>query len=247
LVVSHGIDTTYSGLEQLWSGEDSRTWTSTNLIQPSLQGCGVSQASAERWSEVIDGGIGIVFTLGATAVTNSTRLGATIARMTGTLAMPGETALQVASRASALRAVQYASSGVKVAGVRSAIPTATRDLALRIQGNVPLGAQTVNLTATAEGPVIVTATGRGLGAAQANLARELGLTPGVALGEGFDAETNAMYTAGQLGLTPTGGVTTNAMCGHCVGQIGRMAGKGGWQLRLADGGKTYTFVKVGAP
>ena len=118
---------------------------------------------------------------------------------------------------------------------------------MRIQGNVPLSAQTVNLTATAEGPTIVTATGRGLSVAQASLANELGLTPGTALGEGFDAEINGMYTAGQMGVTPTGGVTTNPMCPDCVGQIGEMAGQGGWQLQLTNDGKAYTFVKTGAP
>jgi hypothetical protein len=50
-----------------------------------------------------------------------------------------------------------------------------------------------------------------------------------------------MFTAGDMGLTPTGGITTNPMCAHCVDQVGDMAARSGLSLRLSGNGKVYTF------
>ena len=74
------------------------------------------------------------------------------------------------------------------------------------------------------------------------MAEELGLTPGVGLGEGFHAEINGLWTAGDMELVPTRGVSTTGMCSDCSSQISEMAERGGFELQLSSDGKSFQFV-----
>jgi hypothetical protein len=140
----------------------------------------------------------------------------------------------------------------EVLGISAAVsappsPTATLQLAQQIQGNVPLSAQTVVILET-NGPTIVTASGSGLTAQQVATATQLGLTPGVSLGEGFHAEDAAIISAGELGATPTTGVSTNPICASCASMMSEAASAGGLTLIISNGGKSFSFVPAfGSP
>jgi hypothetical protein len=125
-------------------------------------------------------------------------------------------------------------------------PAATLQLAQQIQGNVPLSAQTVVILETT-GPTIVTASGSGLTAQQVAAATQLGLTPGASLGAGSHAEDAAMFTAGELGFTPTTGVSTNPICASCASMMSGAASGGGLTLIISNGGKSFSFVPQSGP
>jgi RHS repeat-associated protein len=112
-------------------------------------------------------------------------------------------------------------------------PEASLDLALKIQGNVPLGAQTVSLLETQEGPTLVSAGAADLSLAQKLLAENSGLTV-VSNALQDHAEQAAIEGAAALNLTPTIGVATNAVCAlRCAPLITEI---GGWVA-----GKNYGF------
>jgi hypothetical protein len=104
---------------------------------------------------------------------------------------------------------------------------------LKIQGNVPLGAQTVSLLETQEGPTLVSAGAADLSLAQKLLAENSGLTV-VSNALQDHAEQAAIEGAAALNLTPTIGVATNAVCAlRCAPLITEI---GGWVA-----GKNYGF------
>jgi hypothetical protein len=110
---------------------------------------------------------------------------------------------------------------------------ATLDLAMQVQGRVPLSAQTVTVLETAEGHTLVAGGAADLTAAQKSVAKRLGLTV-VPDMPGFHAEETVINGAGQLGLTPTKGVVTNDVCPmFCQPMIESL---GGWSQ-----GKFYGF------
>jgi len=91
-------------------------------------------------------------------------------------------------------------------------PAATLELAQEIATHAK---QTISIMETAEGPTLVAGGVRDLSAAQKALAVERGLTP-VEL-PGFHAEKTLIHAAGERGLTPTRGVSTNNICGGSEG------------------------------
>ncbi|MEO7592920.1 MAG: hypothetical protein ABI134_17015 [Byssovorax sp.] len=110
---------------------------------------------------------------------------------------------------------------------------ATLDLAMQVQGRVPLSAQTVTVLETAEEHTLVAGGAADLSAAQKEVAQRLGLTV-VPDMPGFHAGETVINGAGQLGLTPTKGVVTNDVCPmFCQPMIQRL---GGWSR-----GKFYGF------
>jgi hypothetical protein len=83
------------------------------------------------------------------------------------------------------------------------------------------------LVETRQGPTLVAGGASDLSAAQVQLARKLGLTQ-VSPMIGVHAEPTALFGAGELGLTPTRGVTTNKICsvpGGCAELIERLGGR----------------------
>ncbi|XXY20353.1 RHS repeat-associated core domain-containing protein [Sorangium sp. So ce216] len=94
-------------------------------------------------------------------------------------------------------------------------PAATRALAEQIAGveSFPLNVRrTVTVLETSEGPTLVAGGASDLSAVQFAEARRLGLTPTAPM-PGFHAEKTAIAGAGDLGLTPTRGATSNIICG----------------------------------
>jgi hypothetical protein len=135
----------------------------------------------------------------------------------------GEAALLLAPGANALaRGGAFAARG----------PAATRELAQQIAAieRFPMNVKrTVAVVETAEGPTLVAGGATDLSAAQTALAQKLGLTPARPM-PGMHAEETAIFGAGELSLTPTRGVATNAICpGRCApfieGLGGRVTGK----------------------
>jgi hypothetical protein len=126
-------------------------------------------------------------------------------------------------------------------------PEATYELAMQIQGNVPLDAQTINILETT-GPTIVTAnSGRPLTDLQIATARELGMLPGVDLGGETHAELNGLFTAGELynrGVVPIRGVTTNAVCPGCEEELVNQASRGGYQTAFTASKRAYSFQRM---
>jgi hypothetical protein len=103
-------------------------------------------------------------------------------------------------------------SAVAAGAVRGA--GATRELAQHIANveRVPMNfRRTVVLVETAEGPTLVAGGASDLSAAQIAAAQRLGLTPAPPM-PGVHAEPTAIFGAGELGLTPTCGVTTSTIC-----------------------------------
>jgi hypothetical protein len=124
-------------------------------------------------------------------------------------------------------------------------PEATLELALEIQGDVPLRAQTVSLMETAEGPTIATGGAeKGLTAEQQLLAESRGLLAADDF-PGEHAEISGAGTAAQQGLVPTRGVTTNAMCSECQSALSSAAQQGGYKLELSADRQSFEFIKEG--
>jgi hypothetical protein len=125
---------------------------------------------------------------------------------------------------------------------------ATLDLALEIQGNVPLWQQTVSLIETVEGPTIVAGGAVDLSADQISLALNLGLLVSEPF-EGAHAEITGLYSAGLNRLTPTRGVATNPMCNdgelNCVEQISQVSQNSGYDFLLSLDRKSFSFVPNG--
>ncbi len=95
---------------------------------------------------------------------------------------------------------------------------ATREMALIIANAAPYPMnfrRTIALLETLENVTLVGAGASDISEAQIVLARQLGYTP-VPPMPGFDAEPTVIFGAGELGLTPTTGATTNAICWHCA-------------------------------
>jgi RHS repeat-associated protein len=112
-------------------------------------------------------------------------------------------------------------------------PAASLNLAMQIQGNIPLSAQSVTLLETQEGPTLVAAGASDLTLAQKVLAEEMGLTV-VSKVIGDHAEQSVIEAAAALNYTPTIGVVTNDVCsGRCAPLITEI---GGWIA-----GKNYGF------
>src|SRR4029453_6497554 len=63
LLTAHGLDTTQSGLRQLWTGETTRSLTSLGL-GAGAELLGASEGTAYYIGEFGDAGVGIVLTLG---------------------------------------------------------------------------------------------------------------------------------------------------------------------------------------
>lgn len=109
-------------------------------------------------------------------------------------------------------------------------PAATRELATEIANveTLPMNVKrTVVVIETAEGPTIVAGGASDLSAAQIAAARAKGLTPVPAM-PGAHAEVTGVFGAGELGLTPTRGVTTNVICsgpGGCRSFIEQLGGR----------------------
>ena len=71
VVAAHGLDTFIAGLRQIWSGEDTETFTSKGL-----QAAGVSPGKAN----LIDAGVGVVFTFGGSALLKAPAVASTMSR-----------------------------------------------------------------------------------------------------------------------------------------------------------------------
>ncbi|QDV48208.1 hypothetical protein Enr17x_02190 [Gimesia fumaroli] len=132
--------------------------------------------------------------------------------------------------------------------VTKSIP-ATKELADEIASvGLPRSRQTVVLIETAEGKTIIAAGGPDLTAAQKTLARGKGLLVADDL-PGFHAEMTAVATAGEKGLLPIRGVTTNKMCrdgsSSCFNQLSEMAKRGGYELKVGPDGRSFEFIKIG--
>jgi RHS repeat-associated protein len=116
-------------------------------------------------------------------------------------------------------------------------PAATRELAQQIANveRFPMNfKRTVAVVETAEGPTLVAGGATDLSAAQTALAQKLGLTP-VRPMPGVHAEETVIFGAGELGLTPTRGVTTNTICpGRCTPFIEGLGGR-------VTGTRTFEF------
>ena len=134
-------------------------------------------------------------------------------------------------------------------GVHAPRVPATQGLADEIASvGLPRSKQTVVLIETAEGRTIVAAGGPDLTPAQKALAQQRGLLVADDL-PGFHGELTGMATAGERGLLPTRGVTTNKMCRDgaysCFDQLTEMARRGGYELRLSPDGRSFDFIKAG--
>jgi RHS repeat-associated protein len=116
-------------------------------------------------------------------------------------------------------------------------PPASRELAQSVANveKFPMRfKRTVAVLETREGPTLVSGGASDLSMAQEEFARKLGLTPAPRM-PGHHAEPTAIYGAGDLGLTPTRGATSNQICtkpGGCADTIKSFGG------RLTS---TYTF------
>jgi hypothetical protein len=118
-------------------------------------------------------------------------------------------------------------------------PAATRELAQQIANveRFPMNfRRTVTVVETAEGPTLVAGGASDLSAAQVAAAQRLGLTPTSPL-PGFHAEKTAIAGAGELGLNPTRGATSNIICSGPGGCRSFIEGLGG----RITGDFTYEF------
>jgi hypothetical protein len=118
-------------------------------------------------------------------------------------------------------------------------PAATRELAQQIANveRFPMNhRRTVSVLETAEGPTLVAGGATDLSASQIAAAQKMGLTP-VSPMPGFHAEKTVITGAGELGLTPTKGVTTNIICPGAAGCRSFIEGLGG----RVTGDFTYEF------
>jgi hypothetical protein len=113
-------------------------------------------------------------------------------------------------------------------------PGATLELAQQIaaEGTSTPWARTIALLETEEGETLVAGGATPLSAAQTALAENLGLTVADDTA-GLHAEEAVIKAAGDLGLTPTRGVTTNLICPTCASTIREI---GGWV-----GGRVFIF------
>jgi hypothetical protein len=109
-------------------------------------------------------------------------------------------------------------------------PPASRELAQSIANveKFPMNfKRTVAVLETREGPTLVSGGASDLSAAQEEFARKLGLTP-VPKMPGYHAEPTSIYGAGDLGVTPTRGATSNQICmkpGGCADTIKSFGGR----------------------
>jgi hypothetical protein len=122
----------------------------------------------------------------------------------------------------------------------------SRSLALQIQGQVPLSAQTVCVLGTEEGPVIAAGGEEPLNPQQIKVAQKLGCITPPPSDVQLHAEMEAVWTAGELGLTPTEGWTSNKTCEtgeeNCVSQLNGILPPG-WQLLRTPDGYGFSFQK----
>lgn len=84
--------------------------------------------------------------------------------------------------------------------------------------------RTVAVMETKEGPTLISGGASDLSAAQKSAAAARGLTV-VPDFPGVHAEGTALNGAGQLGLTPTRGATSNIICPNCRSLINDLGGK----------------------
>jgi len=143
----------------------------------------------------------------------------------------GESMVRIVGVAANIGMLGAGMVGREAAAAAQRGPMATLELAERIAaaGEVSPWRRTVALLETHEGPTLVGAGASDLSVAQKALARELGLTV-VPDFVGIHAEGTVINGAGQMGLTPRIGVTTNHVCtGICTPMIrGLGAPQGAW-------------------
>jgi len=128
----------------------------------------------------------------------------------------------------AMRGVAADEALLAAAGRRG--PAATRDLAQKVAAaeRGPMRfMRTVTVLETKEGPTLVAGGASDLSPGQVEVARSLGLTPAPPM-PGIHAEPNAIFGAGELGLTPVRGATTSRICagpGGCTETIQQLGGR----------------------
>jgi hypothetical protein len=125
--------------------------------------------------------------------------------------------VSMAASISGLKVLPPLTFGTTAATVALRGPAATRTLAQQIANaaRFPMNfKRTVTVLETQEGPTLVAGGASDLSAEQIELAERLGLTPAPPMA-GFHAEPTAIFGAGELGLTPVRGATSNIICLGC--------------------------------
>jgi RHS repeat-associated protein len=114
VVVVHGADVASSGLRQLWTGEQTSSLTSQGL-----QAAGMSRENAE----LVDAGVSIVGSMGASAIANAPRAAGGVANATGAVLPYSSRALGAnLVRAGTSRPAQTAAHHIVAGGAADAAP-----------------------------------------------------------------------------------------------------------------------------